>query len=104
MCIRDRIQTYLKEQMPVWKEKYTGVEEMKVAVMGCIVNGPGESKHANIGISLPGTAEDPKAPVYVDGKLATTLKGDRIVGEFIEMMNSYVDRTYVREPAAVSGN
>ncbi|HEY3441125.1 MAG TPA: flavodoxin-dependent (E)-4-hydroxy-3-methylbut-2-enyl-diphosphate synthase [Paludibaculum sp.] len=100
----DQIQTYLKEQMPVWKEKYTGVEEMKVAVMGCIVNGPGESKHANIGISLPGTAEDPKAPVYVDGKLATTLKGERIVAEFIEMLDSYVDRTYVREPAAVSGS
>ena len=67
----DQIQTYLREQMPVWKERYAGVEEMKVAVMGCIVNGPGESKHANIGISLPGTFEEPVAPVYVDGRLAT---------------------------------
>jgi len=90
----DQIQTYLREQMPAWKEKYAGVEEMKVAVMGCIVNGPGESKHANIGISLPGTAEEPKAPVFVDGALVTTLKGDRIVAEFIAMMNDYVERTY----------
>ncbi len=90
----DEIQTYLREQMPVWKEKYAGVEEMKVAVMGCIVNGPGESKHANIGISLPGTFEEPKAPVFVDGALVTTLKGDGIVAEFIGMMNEYVERTY----------
>ena len=90
----DQIQTYLREQMPVWKEKYTGVEEMKVAVMGCIVNGPGESKHANIGISLPGTFEEPKAPVYVDGKLVTTLKGDAIVAEFITMLDDYVERRY----------
>jgi len=90
----DQIQTYLREQMPVWKEKYAGVEEMKVAVMGCIVNGPGESKHANIGISLPGTFEEPKAPVYVDGKLVTTLKGDAIVAEFIAMLNDYVERRY----------
>jgi (E)-4-hydroxy-3-methylbut-2-enyl-diphosphate synthase len=90
----DQIQNYLREQMPVWKDRHPGVEEMKVAVMGCIVNGPGESKHANIGISLPGTAEEPKAPVFVDGKLETTLKGDRIVAEFIEMMNAYVERTY----------
>ncbi|HUS06244.1 MAG TPA: flavodoxin-dependent (E)-4-hydroxy-3-methylbut-2-enyl-diphosphate synthase [Bryobacteraceae bacterium] len=90
----DQIQNYLRQQMPVWKEKYTGVEEMKVAVMGCIVNGPGESKHANIGISLPGTFEEPKAPVYVDGKLVTTLKGDAIVEEFIGMLNTYVDKRY----------
>jgi (E)-4-hydroxy-3-methylbut-2-enyl-diphosphate synthase len=90
----DQIQTYLRERMPVWKERYTGVEEMKVAVMGCIVNGPGESKHANIGISLPGTFEEPKAPVYVDGKLVTTLKGDAIVAEFIVMLNDYVERRY----------
>jgi (E)-4-hydroxy-3-methylbut-2-enyl-diphosphate synthase len=90
----DQIQTYLRQQMPVWKEKYSGVEEMKVAVMGCIVNGPGESKHANIGISLPGTFEEPKAPVYVDGKLVTTLKGDAIVAEFITMLNEYVERRY----------
>jgi (E)-4-hydroxy-3-methylbut-2-enyl-diphosphate synthase len=90
----DQIQTYLREQMPVWKSRYTGVEEMKVAVMGCIVNGPGESKHANLGISLPGTFEEPVAPVYIDGKLKCTLRGDRIVAEFIELLNAYVDRTY----------
>src|SRR6202049_333064 len=73
----EQIQTYLREQMPSWKGRYIGVEEMKLAVMGCVVNGPGESKHANIGISLPGTFEEPKAPVYVDGRLFTTLKGDR---------------------------
>jgi (E)-4-hydroxy-3-methylbut-2-enyl-diphosphate synthase len=90
----DQIQTYLRQQMPVWKENRSGVEEMKVAVMGCIVNGPGESKHASLGISLPGTAEDPKAPVYVDGQLMTTLKGDHIVKEFIGILNDYVDRKY----------
>lgn len=88
------IQTYLREQMPVWRADYPGVVEMKVAVMGCIVNGPGESKHANIGISLPGTFEDPKAPVYVDGKLAVTLKGDNIVPEFLRILDDYVARTY----------
>ena len=88
------IQTYLREQMPVWRATYPGVVEMKVAVMGCIVNGPGESKHANIGISLPGTFEDPKAPVYVDGKLAVTLKGDNIVPEFLILLDNYVERTY----------
>ena len=88
------IQEYLRTQMPVWKEAHPGVEEMKVAVMGCVVNGPGESKHANLGISLPGTFEDPKAPVYVDGKLRVTLKGDRIVPEFLEILNEYVERTY----------
>jgi (E)-4-hydroxy-3-methylbut-2-enyl-diphosphate synthase len=90
----DQIQTYLREQMPVWKGKYAGVEEMKVAVMGCVVNGPGESKHSNIGISLPGTFEEPVAPVYIDGKLSITLRGDHIVAEFIEILNKYVDRTY----------
>ncbi len=90
----DQIQNYLRAQMPTWKEKYNGVEEMKVAVMGCIVNGPGESKHANIGISLPGTFEDPVAPVYVDGKLNVTLRGDHIVREFIDILNAYVDRKY----------
>lgn len=88
------IQGYLREQMPVWRERHPGVVEMKVAVMGCVVNGPGESKHANIGISLPGTFEEPKAPVYVDGQLFTTLKGDRIVPEFLELLDSYVQRTY----------
>jgi (E)-4-hydroxy-3-methylbut-2-enyl-diphosphate synthase len=88
------IQTYLREQMPAWRASYPGVVEMKVAVMGCIVNGPGESKHANIGISLPGTFEDPKAPVYVDGQLAVTLRGDNIVPEFLAILNDYVERTY----------
>jgi len=88
------IQTYLREQMPIWKTKYTGVEEMKLAVMGCVVNGPGESKHSNIGISLPGTFEEPKAPVYVDGRLFTTLKGDAIVAEFIKILDQYVDSHY----------
>ena len=87
------------EQMPAWKNKYTGVEEMKVAVMGCVVNGPGESKHSNIGISLPGTFEEPVAPVYVDGKLSTTLRGGRIVAEFIEILNNYVDRRYAERVA-----
>jgi len=99
----DQIQTYLRDQMPVWREKYSGVEEMKVAVMGCVVNGPGESKHANIGISLPGTFEQPVAPVYVDGKLVKTLRGDRIVAEFRDMLDAYVARTYgVAEPVAAS--
>src|SRR5262245_48636454 len=83
---------YIREQMPQWRERYPGVEEMKVAVMGCVVNGPGESKHANIGISLPGTFEEPKAPVYVDGALKTTLKGDAIVAEFLEILEEYVAR------------
>ncbi len=90
----DQIQTYLRERMPIWKEQYEGVEEMKVAVMGCIVNGPGESKHANLGISLPGTFEEPVAPVYVDGKLSITLRGDAIVAEFIGILNKYVDTHY----------
>jgi (E)-4-hydroxy-3-methylbut-2-enyl-diphosphate synthase len=88
------IQTYLREQMPAWRASYPGVVEMKVAVMGCVVNGPGESKHANIGISLPGTFEEPKAPVYVDGKLLVTLKGDTIVPDFLKILDDYVERTY----------
>ena len=88
------IQTYLREQMPAWRERYPGVVDMKVAVMGCVVNGPGESKHANIGISLPGTFEEPKAPVYVDGKLSVTLKGETIVPEFLKILDDYVERTY----------
>jgi (E)-4-hydroxy-3-methylbut-2-enyl-diphosphate synthase len=90
----EQIQSYLRTNMPVWKGKYPGVEELKVAVMGCVVNGPGESKHANIGISLPGTFEEPKAPVFVDGRLMTTLKGDRIVAEFIDILNEYVGTRY----------
>jgi len=90
----EQIQSYLRQQMPVWKQRYAGIEEMKVAVMGCVVNGPGESKHAHIGISLPGTFEEPKAPVFVDGRLLTTLKGDRIVAEFIDILNEYVESHY----------
>ena len=90
----EQIQTYLRDQMPVWKERYAGVEEMKVAVMGCVVNGPGESKHADIGISLPGTFEEPKAPVFVDGALRLTLKGDTIVADFLKILHDYVDTRY----------
>ena len=90
----DQIQTYLRDQMPVWKESHPGVEELHVAVMGCVVNGPGESKHAHIGISLPGTFEEPKAPVYVDGRLLLTLKGDNIVPDFIRILNEYVETHY----------
>ena len=95
--LAERIQSYLVEQMPAWKKQYAGVEELKLAVMGCVVNGPGESKHANIGISLPGTFEEPKAPVYVDGKLFTTLKGDRIVEEFQAILDDYVEKRYGRQ-------
>jgi (E)-4-hydroxy-3-methylbut-2-enyl-diphosphate synthase len=80
--------------MPVWRQKYPGVEELKLAVMGCVVNGPGESKHANIGISLPGTFEDPVAPVYVDGRLLLTLRGDHIVQEFTKILDEYVVNRY----------
>ena len=88
------IQSYLRDQMPVWRDRHPGVEEMRVAVMGCVVNGPGESKHAHIGISLPGTAEDPRAPVYVDGQLKVTLKGDAIIPEFLAILEQYVARAY----------
>ena len=94
------IQTYIREQMPVWRGRHVGVEELRVAVMGCVVNGPGESKHANIGISLPGTFEEPKAPVYVDGQLFTTLKGDGIVQDFLKILDDYVATRY-REAAAI---
>lgn len=93
------IEDYLQQQMPVWKSRFSGVEGLKVAVMGCVVNGPGESKHADLGISLPGTFEEPKAPVYVAGELKVTLKGENIVAEFIEILNEYVeDRYAVAEP------
>ncbi|CAM3213445.1 flavodoxin-dependent (E)-4-hydroxy-3-methylbut-2-enyl-diphosphate synthase [Deinococcus saxicola] len=92
--LAQKIQDYIRDTMPDWKVKYPGVEEMQVAVMGCIVNGPGESKHAHIGISLPGTGEDPRAPVYQDGKLLTTLKGPRIAEEFQELLEVYVERRY----------
>jgi (E)-4-hydroxy-3-methylbut-2-enyl-diphosphate synthase len=90
----EQIQTYLRDQMPIWKDRYPGVEAMQVAVMGCVVNGPGESKHANLGISLPGTFEEPKAPVYVDGRLFTTLRGDKIVAEFLAILDDYVESHY----------
>ena len=88
------IQTHLKEQMVAWRERYPGVETLRVAVMGCVVNGPGESKHADIGISLPGTSEEPKAPVYVDGRLKVTLKGDSIVADFLTILEEYVEARY----------
>ncbi|MFP4611437.1 MAG: flavodoxin-dependent (E)-4-hydroxy-3-methylbut-2-enyl-diphosphate synthase [Thiohalophilus sp.] len=90
------IQSYLRQQMPQWRQQYAGVEEMRVAVMGCVVNGPGESKHANIGISLPGTGEKPVAPVYVDGEKTVTLKGDNIAGEFQQIIDDYIQRHYAR--------
>lgn len=95
--LADNIQTYLRESMPEWKKSYPGVEGMNVAVMGCIVNGPGESKHANIGISLPGTGESPAAPVFVDGQKVVTLRGERIVEEFQAIVLEYVQRKYGRE-------
>jgi (E)-4-hydroxy-3-methylbut-2-enyl-diphosphate synthase len=95
--LADDIQSYVRRQMPEWKQRYEGVEEMTLAVMGCVVNGPGESKHANIGISLPGTFEEPVAPVFVDGKLATTLRGDHIVEEFIRILDNYVTSHYARK-------
>ncbi|MGM0506934.1 MAG: flavodoxin-dependent (E)-4-hydroxy-3-methylbut-2-enyl-diphosphate synthase [Bacteroidota bacterium] len=98
--LADEIQNYLVKQMPVWRETHPGVEEMDVAVMGCVVNGPGESRHANIGISLPGTFEEPKAPVYVDGEHMTTLKGENISAEFRAILDDYVERTYPAEKRA----
>ena len=92
--LAEQIQSWLREQMPVWKNQYAGVESMSVAVMGCVVNGPGESKHANIGISLPGSGERPVAPVYEDGEKTVTLKGEHIAEEFQTMVQSYVERTY----------
>jgi (E)-4-hydroxy-3-methylbut-2-enyl-diphosphate synthase len=92
--LAQRIQSYLREQMPAWKQRYPGVEEMKVAVMGCVVNGPGESKHADVGISLPGTNESPVAPVYVDGEKTVTLKGGRIAEEFQAIVETYVQENY----------
>ena len=102
--LAEQIQTYLRTSMPQWRKQYPGVEELKLAVMGCIVNGPGESKHANLGISLPGTFEDPVAPVYVDGKLHTTLRGDNIVQEFQQILDHYISNRYgqrAKEPELV---
>jgi (E)-4-hydroxy-3-methylbut-2-enyl-diphosphate synthase len=98
----EQIQTYLREQRPVWKERYPGSEELHVAVMGCVVNGPGESKHAHIGISLPGTAEEPRAPVYVDGALKVTLKGDAIVADFLKILSDYVEARYGARTHAIA--
>src|SRR5467141_3595857 len=97
-----QIQQHLKDRMPAWQETHPGVEEMRVAVMGCVVNGPGESKHADIGISLPGTFEEPKAPVYVDGRLKVTLKGDSIVAEFLKILEQYVEARYGAATGAVA--
>ncbi|MAE52293.1 MAG: 4-hydroxy-3-methylbut-2-en-1-yl diphosphate synthase [Micavibrio sp.] len=96
--LAQKIQRYLDIKMPVWKDKYQGVETLKVAVMGCIVNGPGESKHADIGISLPGTGESPVAPVFIDGKKAHTLRGDNIAEEFQELVEDYIRRRYTTNP------
>ena len=99
----EEIQTFLRDQLPTWRERYPGVEGLRVAVMGCVVNGPGESKHADIGISLPGTSEDPKAPVYIDGRLAVTLKGDGIVTEFLAILEEYVAARYGATAASSGG-
>jgi len=98
------IQAHLKQRMAAWRERYPGVETLRVAVMGCVVNGPGESKHADIGISLPGTFEEPKAPVYVDGKLKVTLKGDLIVAEFLKILEEYVENRYGAASLPVRGD
>ena len=95
-----RIQSHIRARMPQWRREYAGVEDMTVAVMGCVVNGPGESKHANVGISLPGTGERPVAPVYEDGEKTVTLKGERIAEEFQEIVEQYVARHYARRAAA----
>jgi (E)-4-hydroxy-3-methylbut-2-enyl-diphosphate synthase len=102
--IADRVQMHIRDAMPVWRTRYPGIEQLTVAVMGCVVNGPGESKHANIGISLPGTGEDPKAPVYVDGKLQTVLHGDRIIPDFIAILDAYVDSHYSAAADPEAGN
>src|SRR5271165_6967871 len=101
--LAEQIQTYLRTSMPEWRKTYPGVEELKVAVMGCVVNGPGESKHANLGISLPGTFEEPKAPVYIDGKLSTTLRGDTIVADFKEILDKYVVTHYGKKQEELVG-
>jgi (E)-4-hydroxy-3-methylbut-2-enyl-diphosphate synthase len=94
--LAQKIQSHIRHRMPEWRKQHTGVEDMTVAVMGCVVNGPGESKHANIGISLPGTGERSVAPVYEDGAKTVTLKGDRIAEEFQELVERYIERTYTR--------
>jgi (E)-4-hydroxy-3-methylbut-2-enyl-diphosphate synthase len=96
-----QVTAHIQERIAAWRPRYPGVEALKVAVMGCVVNGPGESKHADIGISLPGTGEDPRAPVYIDGKLAVTLKGEGIAGEFARLLDDYVERRF--GPGAPAG-
>jgi (E)-4-hydroxy-3-methylbut-2-enyl-diphosphate synthase len=98
----EEIQNYIREQMPEWRERYRGVEELKVAVMGCVVNGPGESKHQNIGISLPGTGEEPRAPVFVDGRMFKTLQGEAIVADFIHILDEYIESHYKRKEEPVT--
>jgi (E)-4-hydroxy-3-methylbut-2-enyl-diphosphate synthase len=100
--LADKIQTYVREQMPIWREQYSGVENLNLAVMGCIVNGPGESKHADIGISLPGTGEEPSAPVFIDGKKVKTLRGPKIVEEFQVIVDEYVAKRYGDATAPVA--
>jgi len=102
--IAAQVQAHIRDTMPVWKRHYKGVEQLTVAVMGCVVNGPGESRHANIGISLPGTGEDPKAPVFVDGKLETVLHGDGIIPDFIAILDRYVDSHYPAATKPETGN
>jgi (E)-4-hydroxy-3-methylbut-2-enyl-diphosphate synthase len=92
--LADQVQDHIQRAMPAWKKHFEGVEELTVAVMGCVVNGPGESRHANVGISLPGTGEDPKAPVYIDGKLEKTLRGSTIIPDFITLLDDYVSRRF----------
>jgi (E)-4-hydroxy-3-methylbut-2-enyl-diphosphate synthase len=94
--LAENIQAYVRSQMPVWRQQYKGVEDLNLAVMGCVVNGPGESKHSDIGISLPGTGEAPAAPVFIDGKKVITLRGDNIAGEFRQIIDDYVDKRYVK--------
>jgi (E)-4-hydroxy-3-methylbut-2-enyl-diphosphate synthase len=101
--LADRVQSYLRAQMPAWRDRYSGVETMRVAVMGCVVNGPGESKHANVGISLPGSGENPVAPVYVDGVKTVTLKGENIAGEFQKIIDQYVVENYSRQSVPAQG-
>jgi (E)-4-hydroxy-3-methylbut-2-enyl-diphosphate synthase len=98
----DQIERYIRAQMPHWRGKYRGIEELKIAVMGCVVNGPGESKHANIGISLPGAGEDPKVPVYMDGQLHTTLRGSAVVTDFISILDKYIESHYPVSPGSAN--
>jgi (E)-4-hydroxy-3-methylbut-2-enyl-diphosphate synthase len=100
--LAEEIQDYIVESMPVWKKAYPGVEDMDVAVMGCVVNGPGESRNANIGISLPGTFEEPKAPVYIDGEHFTTLRGDNIGQEFRDILDNYIQKNYGKKKLVTS--